>query len=113
MLLGRETEVGRLVELLDDARRGLSSALIVRGEAGIGKTTLLERAVSEADGFLLLRVQPLEAETELPFVDLADLLRPILHLLDRLPDPQQGALSGALALARRFLETALPLPPPR
>lgn len=98
MLLGRGTELERLHALLDGARRGASAALIIHGEPGIGKTALLRRAVADADNFCLLRVQPLEAEAELPFAGLADLVRPVLGLLDRIPAPQRAALSGALAL---------------
>ena len=72
--------------------------MIVHGEAGIGKTSLLERAALGADGFVVLRAQPLQTESELPFAGLSDLLRGILELQDRIPAPQQAALSGALAL---------------
>jgi predicted ATPase len=51
-----------------------------------------------ATGFTILRACPLEAESELAFAGLSELLRPILYLLDRIPAPQQAALSGALAL---------------
>ncbi len=54
--------------------------------------------MESADGFLVLRAHPLQAESELPFAGLSELLRPILSLRDRLPDPQRQALDGALAL---------------
>lgn len=98
MLVGRRSEESQLLGLLDGARAGLSSALIVHGEPGIGKTSLLERAAANAGEFALLRVQPLEVEAELPFAGLSDLVRPILPLLDRIPEPQRAALAGALAL---------------
>jgi DNA-binding CsgD family transcriptional regulator len=72
--------------------------LIVHGEPGIGKTRLLEHAAATATDFRLLRARPLEAESELPFAGLSELLRPVLHLLHRIPRPQEAALSGALAL---------------
>lgn len=84
--------------LIEAARTGRSSALIVHGDPGIGKTSLLERAVAAAEGFRVLRARPLQAESELPFAGLSELLQPILDLRDRIPDPQQAALAGALAL---------------
>ena len=98
MLVGRAQELGHLQALLDDARRGRSAALIVHGEPGIGKTSLLDAAASGAPDFLVLRAQPLQAESELPFAGLADLFRPILRTRERLPARQREALDGALAL---------------
>ena len=98
MLPGRAGEVARIGRLLDGARLGVSAALIVHGEPGIGKTTLLDAAVSAAAGFTVLRARPLQTESELPFAGLSDLLRPLLPLLDRIPARQSAVLSGALAL---------------
>jgi DNA-binding CsgD family transcriptional regulator len=98
VLVGRDDERTRLDGLIARARRGDSAALIVHGEPGIGKTSLLEYAVAAANGFRVLRARPLEVESELGFAGLSELLRPVLHLLDRLPGPQKAALSGALAL---------------
>jgi len=98
MLLGRGDEAARLTELLDQARRGRSAALILHGDPGIGKTALLEHAIVRADGFTVLRAVPLQAEGELAFAGLSDLVRPVLRFLDRIPSPQRAALSGALAL---------------
>jgi DNA-binding CsgD family transcriptional regulator len=98
VLPGRAGEVARIGRLLDGARLGVSAALIVHGEPGIGKTTLLDAAVSAAAGFTLLRARPLQTESELPFAGLSDLLRPLLPLLDRIPARQSAVLSGALAL---------------
>ncbi len=99
-LLGRTAEVRELQRLIDSAAfRRSSAALILHGEAGVGKTTLLEHV---ADGvgrsFLHLRASPLQAEAELPFAGLFDLVRPVQHLLERLPEVQRAALGGALAL---------------
>jgi hypothetical protein len=77
---------------------GESATLILYGEPGIGKTRLLERAAVTAADFTVLRARPLEAESELGFAGLSELLRPVLHLLGRIPRPQKDALSGALAL---------------
>ncbi|MCO1658418.1 helix-turn-helix transcriptional regulator [Pseudonocardia humida] len=113
MLLGRSRELSRIGELLRAASRGESAALVVRGEAGIGKSALVEAvARAAADGgavdrpagatvvprAAVLRTRGIEAETAIPFGGLADLLRPALPLLGELPGPQSDALAGALAL---------------
>jgi DNA-binding CsgD family transcriptional regulator len=98
MLPGRADDVARLLRLLDDARSGLSAALIVHGDPGIGKTALLDEVAAAATGFAVLRARPLQTESELPFAGLSDLLRPLMPLLDRIPAPQGAVLAGALAL---------------
>ena len=98
MLPGRADEGARIDRLLDGARGGVSAALIVHGDPGIGKTALLDEVAATAAGFTVLRAQPLQTESELPFAGLSDLLRPLLPLLDRIPEPQAAVLSGALAL---------------
>ena len=84
--------------LLHDARSGRSGVVAVIGEPGMGKSTLLGRAVERARGMRVLRAQGVQSEAHIPFAGLADLLRPALYLLDRLPGPQTEALQGALAL---------------
>jgi DNA-binding CsgD family transcriptional regulator len=98
VLPGRADEVARIDRLLDGARSGVSAALIVYGDPGIGKTALLDEVAATAAGFTVLRARPLQTESELPFAGLSDLLRPLLPLLDRIPEPQAAVLSGALAL---------------
>jgi DNA-binding CsgD family transcriptional regulator len=98
VLVGREEERTRLDSLIGRARGGESATLVLHGEPGIGKTRLLEHAVVTAADFALLRAHPLEMESELAFAGLSELLRPVLHLLGRIPGPQKAALSGALAL---------------
>jgi DNA-binding CsgD family transcriptional regulator/tetratricopeptide (TPR) repeat protein len=98
MLLGRSAECARIAALLETARSGQCGALVVCGEAGIGKSTLLEFAVGRAGGMQVLRTRGYETESELPFAGLADLLRPALELLPALPAPQAAALRSALAL---------------
>jgi DNA-binding CsgD family transcriptional regulator len=98
MLIGREQESARLDILINQVRSGASAALVVTGEAGIGKTSLLEHAVSQADDFRVLRSRGAESEQNLPFAGLADLLRPVLGHLDTLPARQHLALTGALAI---------------
>ena len=97
-VLGRETELGRIGWLLEDARSGRSGVLALIGEPGIGKSVLLEWACEHSTGMRLLRARGVQSEAHIPFAGLADLLRPALVLLDRLPGPQAEALQGALAL---------------
>jgi DNA-binding CsgD family transcriptional regulator len=99
MLHGREGERDLVEELLDGARNSRSGALILRGEAGIGKTALLEDARERASGMQVLSVRGVESESDLPFAGLHQLLRPALHLLDELPPTQARALRGAFGLA--------------
>jgi DNA-binding CsgD family transcriptional regulator len=99
MLVGREIECARLDGLLADTRVGSSGVLVLRGEAGIGKTALCEYAAERADGMTVLAVRGIETESELAFSGLADLLRPVVERLDELPPPQAAALAGALAIA--------------
>ncbi|HZR50291.1 MAG TPA: AAA family ATPase [Streptosporangiaceae bacterium] len=99
MLYGRDAEVARIDELLAQARTGHSGALSVCGDAGVGKTALLEYAVDKAGGMRLLRVTCVESEAELPFAGLHLLLRPALTRLGALPAPQAAALRGAFGLA--------------
>src|SRR5450432_1513639 len=98
MFLGRTAEFEHIEDLLRRGRAGTSAALLVHGDAGIGKSTLLEQVVAAAEGFQVLRTRSLQAESELPFAGLADLLRPLFGLLDRIPEPQADVLLGAFAL---------------
>lgn len=98
MLVGRGSERARLDALLDDARVGRSGALVLRGEPGIGKTALLEYAADRAEGFEVLRALGVQAESELPFAALHELLRPFLDRLDALPELHARALRAAFAL---------------
>ncbi|WP_063741878.1 helix-turn-helix transcriptional regulator [Streptomyces yerevanensis] len=110
-LLGRDEERQTLDELIDAVREGLSGALVLAGEAGIGKTRLLEYALEAADDLRTVKVVGMEAEARLGFAALHRLLLPFLGGLDQLPAPQQDALRSAFGLvagppADRFL-TAL------
>lgn len=87
-----------VAELLERARRGSSGVLVVVGEAGIGKSTLLDQARANAQGLRVLSAAGAEPERDLPFAGLAQLLRPLLAHLDALPEVQAEALSQALAL---------------
>src|SRR6266700_3672838 len=99
MIVSRTAELSRLDDLLTALAGGEGGALVVRGEAGIGKTTLLETlAMRSGDAVTVIRTCGAETEAELTFSALADLLDPVLDELPALPEPQAAALMGALAL---------------
>jgi DNA-binding CsgD family transcriptional regulator len=97
-LVNRLHETAALNALLDAVRAGMSGTLVLRGEAGIGKTALLERAVSSASDFRVVRALGIESEMELGFAGLHQLVSPFLTQLDRLPTPQRDALASAFGL---------------
>jgi DNA-binding CsgD family transcriptional regulator len=99
MLRGRATELGQLDDLLAAARSGRSGAVVLRGEAGIGKTALLRHVASRGDGALVLHAEGVEAEMELPFAALHQLCAPLLGALNGLPPPQREALESAFGLS--------------
>ncbi|MFD8705651.1 helix-turn-helix transcriptional regulator [Kitasatospora sp. NPDC059648] len=99
MLQGRDQEVRAIEALLSDARARTSGVLVIRGEPGMGKSSLLEYAAQAADGAFVLRGAGVETEVELPFAALQLLLRPALDRLADLPGPQVAALRGAFGLA--------------
>ncbi|MFI7704174.1 LuxR C-terminal-related transcriptional regulator [Nonomuraea sp. NPDC049480] len=99
MLRGRESDQKAIDVLLDQARGGRSGVLVIKGEPGIGKTSLLAYAEERARDMEMLRGLGIETEADIPFASLHLLLR---HLLDRfgaLPEPQAAALAGAMGLA--------------
>jgi DNA-binding CsgD family transcriptional regulator len=98
MLLARTTERERIDALLDAARHGRGGAVVLLGEPGIGKTTLLDHARRRAEGMLVLAGRGIEAEAELPFAGLSVLLTPLLNGLEAVARPQREALCGALGL---------------
>jgi DNA-binding CsgD family transcriptional regulator len=93
-LIGRERERQVLDRLLNDGR----GVLVVHGEAGVGKTALLEYVVEAARGFRTARTSGVEAEMELPFAAVQQLCSPFLELMERLPRPQHEALGVAFGL---------------
>ena len=100
-IVGREEEIARLGGFLDSAGRG-PDALVLEGEAGIGKTTLWRwtLATARGRGFTVLSASPAAAETALSFSALDDLLEPVLgDVLPRLPAPRRAALEAALLLS--------------
>ncbi|GLW10441.1 transcriptional regulator [Microtetraspora sp. NBRC 13810] len=98
-LWGRDAERAEFARLTARARAGRSGVLVLRGEAGIGKSALLEQAARDAADLRVLRATGVEAEAGLPFAGLQMLLRPVLDRLDSLPGAQADALRGALGLA--------------
>ena len=98
VLLGRRAERGALGEVVNAARGGHSAVVILRGEAGIGKTALLEHLNHIAAGMQVIRCAGVESEMELPFAALHELCLPLLGAVKSLPEPQSQALSIALGL---------------
>jgi hypothetical protein len=97
-LLGRKRECEVLDRLLDGVRGGRGGVSVVHGEAGVGKTALLDYAVEAARGFRTARTSGIEAEMELPFAAVQQLCSAFLELMDRLPQPQHEALGVAFGL---------------
>ncbi len=98
-LLGRRRERDLLDRLLEAMANGNGGVLVVHGEAGVGKTALLEYAVEAAGASRALRTVGVEGEMELPFAALQQLCSPILELNERLPPPQRDALAVAFGLS--------------
>jgi DNA-binding CsgD family transcriptional regulator len=97
-LRGRRSECKTLDDLVVSVRAGAGRALVVRGEAGVGKTALLEHLVECASGCRIARAAGVESEMELPFAALHQLCAPMLDRLDQLPGPQRNALATAFGL---------------
>ena len=98
-LRDREQERALLDGLLSSVRRGESRSLVLRGEAGIGKTALLEYLVESASDVQVARATGVESEMELAFASLHQLCAPLLEPLERLPAPQRDALRIVFGLA--------------
>ncbi|MEV4423433.1 ATP-binding protein, partial [Patulibacter sp. NPDC049589] len=100
MLIGRGAERERLEALVGDAVAGRSGALLVRGPAGIGKTALVREAVElgRRRGVAVLGARGIEAESDVPFAGLHELLSPVLGLRHDLPEHHRRALEIALGI---------------
>ena len=98
-LLGRRIECDTLDRLLASARAGHGQALVVRGEAGVGKSALLDYLGTQASGCRIARAFGIESEMELAFAGVHQLCSPMLGRLTRLPEPQREALRTALGLS--------------
>src|SRR3954465_7511888 len=112
-LRGRASECVLLDDLVSAIRRGESRSLVVRGEAGIGKTALLDYLIASASDLTVVRAVGVESEMELGFASLHQLCAPLLDRLPELPDPQRRAaeivfgLSAGAAPDRFFVGLAV------
>lgn len=98
-LLGRDKECRLLDRLLDDVRAGESRALVLRGEAGVGKSALLEYLIDSASGCHVVQLTSVQSEMELTYAALHQLCHPMLPLADSLPEPQRAALATAFGMS--------------
>jgi DNA-binding CsgD family transcriptional regulator len=98
-LRGRRSESKALDRLLADARKDHSGVVVVRGEAGVGKTALLAYLAESANGFRIVRAVGIESEMELAYAGLHQLCAPLLEGLEDLPVPQRDALSTAFGIS--------------
>ncbi|HEY1618091.1 MAG TPA: AAA family ATPase [Streptosporangiaceae bacterium] len=98
-LRGRHSECEAIGQLLDSVRAGQSRVLVMRGEAGVGKTALLDFLLERAPECRVARAAGVESEMELAFATLHQLCAPFLDRLDRLPGPQRDALATAFGLS--------------
>jgi DNA-binding CsgD family transcriptional regulator len=99
-LTGRGAECAALDRLAEAVRSGQSRALVVHGEAGVGKTALLDYLAGHAPGLRVARAAGVESEMELAFAGLHQLCAPMLDRLDGLPVPQREALGTAFGTSR-------------
>ena len=100
MLEGREEELAWLATRLAALREHRPFAALLRGEAGVGKSSLIDAAVRDAQGVRVLRARGYESDREIPFAGLLELAAPLLDLRERLPEAQRDAVEAAFALRR-------------
>jgi DNA-binding CsgD family transcriptional regulator len=98
-LRGRSRECAALEDHVEAARAGSGRAVVLRGEAGIGKTALLEHVAVHSQGCRVVRAIGIESEMELPFAAVHQMYQPLLDGLERLPSPQRAALETAFGLS--------------
>jgi DNA-binding CsgD family transcriptional regulator len=99
VLVGRRAECEALDRILSDALAGRSRVLVLRGEAGAGKTALLDYVSSRVGGWRVARAAGVESEMELAYSGVHQLAAPMLDLLDRLPPPQRDSLAKVFGLS--------------
>src|SRR5262249_10492274 len=97
-LVDRSAERAALRTTLDAVREGMSGTVILRGEAGIGKTALLEDVINAAEDLKVVEVVGIESEMDLGYAELHQLLRPLFCHRPSLPAPQANALRGAFGM---------------
>src|SRR5690349_16006817 len=98
-LVGRRVERQRIDALIAAARAGRGEALVMTGEAGIGKSALLDHAARTASGFEIVRASGAELEREMPFASLHQLCVPLLRQLSELSERHRTAVRVAFGLA--------------
>ena len=96
---GRARECAMLDDMLEGVRDGRGAVLVMRGEAGIGKTALMRYCARQASGCCVAQIAGVESELQMPFAALHRLCDPLLGDLDALPEPQQQALRVAFGMA--------------
>ena len=100
---GERASAQRSIGMLDRVREGESAVLVIRGEAGIGKTALMQYCARQASGCRVTQIAGVESELEMPFAALHQLCAPMLDELGALPEPQQQALRVAFGRRREAL----------
>jgi len=98
-LRGRRAECAELDRLLEGVRSGESRALVIHGEAGVGKSALLGYVAEHTVDCEVARTAGVQSEMGLPFAALHQLCKPMLDRLDRLPGPQRDALATVFGVA--------------
>jgi predicted ATPase len=98
-LRGRTSECALLDDLVSAIRRGESRSAVLRGEAGIGKTALLEYLVASASDLRVVRAMGVESDMELAFAGLHQLCAPLLDRIEELPGPQRRALQTVFGVS--------------
>src|SRR3954453_19547842 len=98
-LLGRRRECEGLDRLVATVRGGQSAVLVIRGEAGVGKSALLAYLIERASGCRIARAAGVESQIGLPFAGVHQLCGAMLDRLHRLPAPQRDALATAFGLS--------------
>ena len=97
-LRGRASECALLDDFVSAIRRGVSRSLVLRGEAGIGKTALLEYLIASASDLTVVRAVGVELEMEMAYAGLHQLCGPLLDRLEGLPAPQRQAIEIVFGL---------------
>ncbi|NVN49273.1 helix-turn-helix transcriptional regulator [Mycolicibacterium hippocampi] len=97
-LHGRNAETAALHEVTSTVRTGRPHVLVLRGEAGVGKTALLGYLLEQAEGVRCVQVSGVESDMEMAYAGLHQLCAPLLGHLDDLPPPQRDALSVAFGM---------------
>ena len=97
---GREMELAALERVLDTVRTGRSCSLVLTGEAGVGKSTLLDHLATRATDCCVVHATGVDSEMELVFAGLHRVCAPFLDRLTALPPPQADALRVAFGLGQ-------------